>query len=583
MDEQQPKKLKSAVKKTVPVSSPKNWEESISKAKSAAEEKSETQKKQVESIEASMQRIEQKASATHTTKPVVEEKKQDDGESFKSYFNPDAGMKTIENPSYVEPAEEAAKREKCIADKNNDASAYIHEIIGADDAITKATEYIEQERKNDKGLTLDELNEKRESNPELKRLYEWAANLRGALEDNELFGQQKQLLINMIDALNRHDQYLKELDQKLSIVKINTKLDGKPKLYKGEEAIQLINNRYRGVYRIQLHNSGFWIKVVPLSPANLDAWMQEVDFHYKQIGRLIGGHFYLGLGIYLKEKLADLLRLTVVDSNLQNWREGSTLVDMISLQDYETICWAYATIMHKDGITISTICTNPECQHVNKQQYVDLARCSFINPAVYTKEAITFMMEGCAPGVIRTKEALQNYRTKLLKNTRLINFNETDQLELRDPSLGQYIRTGMKVMGELIAAVNGGSGDDKKPSIDDEKSRRETANRLSMMLSPWVSRVICKDPSGNVQAVIEDQKAITDLLETIIGEKDDIISNIEQFITESKVSFYGFINAKCPKCGKQLDILKDNIAPIDTEYILFCLSYLKLEQIGRTA
>ena len=141
----------------------------------------------------------------------------------------------------------------------------------------------------------------------------------------------------------------------------------------------------------------------------------------------------------------------------------------------------------------------------------------------------------------------------------------------------------MKVMGELIAVVNGGSGDDKKPSIDDEKSRRETANRLSMMLSPWVSRVICKDPSGNVQAVIEDQKAITDLLETIIGEKDDIISNIEQFITESKVSFYGFINAKCPKCGKQLDILKDNIAPIDTEYILFCLSYLKLEQIGRTA
>lgn len=575
MDEQ-PKKLKSTVKKTT--ATPKNWDESITKAKETAAKKAENAKAVEKNIEASMQRIEQKAASTPS---APEEVKDDD--TFKSYFSDDAGMKTIENTPYVETPEESARREKCLADKNNDASEYIHDIIGADDAITKATEYIEQERKNDHGLTRAELNEKIESNPELKQLYEWAANLRGALEDNEMFGQQKHLLISMIDALNRHDQYLKELDQKLTIAKISAKLDGKPKLYKGDEAIQLINNRYRGVYRVNLHNSGFWIKIVPMSPANLDAWMQEIDFQYKQIGRLIGGHFYLGLGVYLKEKLADLLRLTTIDSNLQNWKEGSTLIDSISLQDYETICWAYATIMHRDGITISTVCTNPECKHTNRQQFVDLARCSYINPAVYTKEAITFMIEGCAPGVIRTKEALQNYRTKLLKNVRLINFNETDQLELRDPSLGQYIRTGMKVMGELIAAVNGGDSDNKKPSIDDDKARRETANRLSMMLSPWIARVICKDQAGNVQAVIEDQKAITDLLETIIGEKDDIISNIEQFITESKVAFYGFINAKCPKCGKQLDLLKDNIDPIDTEYILFCLSYLKLEQIGRTA
>ena len=238
--------------------------------------------------------------------------------------------------------------------------------------------------------------------------------------------------------------------------------------------------------------------------------------------------------------------------------------------------------MHRDGIQISTVCTNPECQTTNKQQYVDLARCSFINPAVYSKEAITFMLEGSAPGVIRTKEALQNYRTKLLKNVRLINFNKTDQLELRDPSLGHYIRTGMKVMGELIAAVNGGGGD-KKPSIDDDKSRRETANRLSTMLSPWVARVICKDEAGNVQAIIEDQQAISDLLETVISDQDDFVAQIEQFITESKVSFYGFINAKCPKCGKQMDLLKENIAPLDMEYVLFCLSYLKLEQIGRNA
>ena len=562
------KKLKSDIKKTT-----KSWDESIAKAKQEAEQTKAQVDQTEQDVEASMKRLE--AKQAEQKKP--EAKTEDDG-TFKSYFSEEAGMKTIENPPY-QPSEKELEREKrCAADKSNDASNYIHEILGADDAIRKATEFIEKERSNLSGMTREQISE----NPELQKLYEWSSQLRGALEDNEMFGQQKHLLLSMIDALNRHDVYLKELDEKLNISKVTMKLDGKPKLYKGEDAVQLINNRYRGIYKVHLHNSGFWIKIVPLSPSNMDAWMQEVDFNYKQIGRLIGGHFYLGLGVYLKDKLADLLRLTVTDSNLQNWKDGSTLVDSISLQDYETICWAYATAMHRDGIQISTVCTNPECQTTNKQQYVDLARCSFINPAVYSKEAITFMLEGSAPGVIRTREALQNYRTKLLKNVRLINFNKTDQLELRDPSLGHYIRTGMKVMGELIAAVNGGGGD-KKPSIDDDKSRRETANRLSTMLSPWVARVICKDEAGNVQAIIEDQQAISDLLETVISDQDDFVAQIEQFITESKVSFYGFINAKCPKCGKQMDLLKENIAPLDMEYVLFCLSYLKLEQIGRNA
>lgn len=565
----QPTKLKPAKKTT------KEWSDSIAKAKAEKETKEEVVKTEEQAAEESMKRIEQKQQEQKQTETPVKEEKKDE-EEFQSYFHPDAGMKTIENQPYEESEETKARREKCLADKNNDASGYIHEVLGANDSAEKAIEFIKNERENNRDTTREEI----DSNPELKKLYEWAGNLRGALEDAEMFGQQKRLLVSMIDALNRHDVYLKELDQKLSIAKINSKLEGKPKLYKGEDAIQLINNRYRGVYKVQLHNSGFWIKIVPLSPSNMDAWMQEIDFNYKQIGRLVGGHFYLGLGVYLKEKLADLLRLTVVDSNLQNWREGSTLVDMISLQDYETICWAYSTVMHRDGIQISAVCTNPECQFTNTQQFVDLARCSFINPAAYTKEAMAFMMEGSAPGVIRTKEALDNYRIKILKNTRLVNFNETDQLELRDPSLGQYIRTGMKVMGELIAAVNGG-GDSKKPTIDDDKARRETANRLSTMLSPWVSRVICKDESGNVEAVIEDQKAITDLIETIMVERNDLIANIERFITESRVSFYGFVNAKCPKCGKQMDLLKDNITPLDMEYILFCLSYLKLEQIGR--
>ena len=91
-----------------------------------------------------------------------------------------------------------------------------------------------------------------------------------------------------------------------------------------------------------------------------------------------------------------------------------------------------------------------------------------------------------------------------------------------------------------------------------------------------------KDESNNVVAVIEDQDAISYQLETVMAEQNDFTKKMEEFITNSKASFCAYIGNQCPKCGKQPDLLKDNFDPLDMEYILFCLSYLKLDQIGQT-
>ena len=80
--------------------------------------------------------------------------------------------------------------------------------------------------------------------------------------------------------------------------------------------------------------------------------------------------------------------------------------------------------------------------------------------------------------------------------------------------------------------------------------------------------------------IIDDREAITNTLETSMNDEHEVIKHIEEFITLSKASFYTAFSLRCPRCGHQPNLLKDNLAPLDVEYVLFCLSYLKLEQIG---
>lgn len=555
MADQKPTKLKNNIKKP---EQNKEWEEKIQAAK---------EKKAQE---------EAPVAETAPVAPPVEEKKPEpkkkENEKFGSYFSDDVGSHHIDNPPYVPTEEEKQREENYFTKKDGDASALLHDLLGCGDDIEAASRVVQDARNEHK-------DEDFSSNPELKELADWANNIRLALQDNETFGNQKRLLASMIDALNRHDIMLQQLDRKLSISKITTDLTGKPRIYKGNEAIQLINNRYKGVYKVHLPNSGFWIKLTPMTPAQMDAWIHEVDYGYKQLGRLIGGHFYLGFGVYLKQKLADLLVSgIVVDSNLTNWKEGNTLIDSISINDYDTLCWAFSTMMHRNGITIATTCTNPDCKYHSSEQFVDLARCIYTNPQALTKEATEYLIAGGAPGVMRTKEQLKDYRLKLMKNRKFITFNDHDQLELVEPTLGEYIRTGMKVLAKLAASVKDGNLD-----ITDQEIQRQTAYQLSTMFSPWVRSVVLKNEKGDVQAIIDDPEVIPYQLETVMADNDNnFIPQLEEFMTNSKATFFVYVNAKCPKCGKQPDLLKGNLTTLDMEYVLFCLSYLKLGQIGTT-
>ena len=496
----------------------------------------------------------------------------DNVDDFPSYWDKNVGMDRLEGVPDTPPSEEEQVRAgKIVGQEKNDASKVIAMHLGSENELVKAFEVIRSYTEQYKNFTQEDL----DANPELKATVEWWSKLK-TIVDASMHTDQQNLMMQMIDALNKHSHYLEKLDKKLGISKMSSDLGsgGQPKLLSGEAAMQLVQDRYRGLYRVLLHNSGFWIKIMPPRSRDIREWLDEVDFERKQFGRIIGGHFHLGSNIFLKQKLADLVKMTVVDSNLEDWRSGSNLVDSISIHDYDTLCWAYSTMIYKDGVSISTVCVNPDCKNHNKAQFMDLARLSYINPDVYTKEAMQFMIEGTAPGVIRKQKDLKYYKENLLKNVRIVTSKNKDQYELKDPSLGEFIRIGTEFLGKLGSYVKDGDTDSYTTAL-----RKMAMFHLSKMYSAWISKIIINNDNGTIAGIITDKAAITASLESLVEDDKNIVKEIEDFITNSKVSYYTATSLRCPKCGHQPNLLKDNIFPLDVEYVLFCLFYLRLEQV----
>lgn len=392
--------------------------------------------------------------------------------------------------------------------------------------------------------------------------------------------RQQRLLTKFVQELNKHTDELNKLKQcikelGLSKVKPSVPTSKEPKVLTGDAALAAVISRTKGVYRIPLYNSGFQISVKPPSLTDLDAFIREVNVDVQEFGRVLGSHYHLVFNIWIKRKLMDLVCDNIISSNFDEFRSRSALMEAISLHDYETIAWAFCTMMYSDGINIGVYCTNPDCRHKDEHQFVDLARCCYINHDVLTKDALSWMLEGLTTNVTRTIKDLEYYRTKVLKSGQKVITDKSgdNNYTLEVPSMARYFAIGTEVFNNIVETVHG-----EKNMSKQELSNAITYN-LYKMLTPWVAKLSMMD-KGVTQFITSDSKAIMESLDVGYGETADIYGQFEEFIKDTRVAYFGAISLKCPVCGKVPNFTKDNMLLFDMEQVFFGLSYLRLGRIG---
>lgn len=517
----------------------------------------------------------QPAPAAPVQEAPAPEPAKDQEDPIKTFLNPDVGNVRVEgNPPHEPTEEEKTRAARVKPETDHDVSRVVSIPLGSDTDVRDAFEHIMEVLApyQEQLKTAEGRKELIENDQTVKDILTWMQELKTTTESS-LSTDQAKLLLGMVDAVQRHGGKLVPTNPGATIAKIEDSVVSKssgPQVLTGRDAITFLNSRYRGIYKVYLHNSGFHIRLLPMTNAELDAWRHEVDYEKDQLGRIIGGHFHLGYDIFIKKKLMELVRLCTVESNLQGWDVGNTLEENISVHDYDTLCWAFCTMMHPQGILFTTVCTNPNCQRTSPEQYMDLARMSYINPDVYNEQALSVVMKGepTTPALLKT------YRETILKTVQKVPLKGNDYLVLQAPTMSRYLKVGTDLLAKLASKVKDGN-----LSVDSEEVERFSVFHLSKMLSPWIKSVVMVDDPGKDPKVIDNPEAIQEVLPTWMEIDDKLMDKIEEFITRTKVSYYLKVNLRCPHCGRQLDLTKDNLYPVDMQELLFLLSYWKMAPV----
>ena len=463
-------------------------------------------------------------------------------------------------------SEEEQKKHQEIAEKNN-VSNRVFTDNGSDEDLGNLMETLDKEDARTE--------EAKEENP---------SPALTTLVLCEQIGQrtrQQRMMNRFIKELgaekNQHFKEMTETDLKLS--KINphpAKGDpGTTVKLKGAAARLAVISRTQGLYRIMLYNSGFWITVHTLSVADAAAFVHEVDADFQELGRIIGGQFHLVLGAYLKNKVMEILPNLVISSNLEGFEDPSVLGEAISIHDYDTILWGICCSMYRDGIGIGVHCTNPECRHIDQNQYVDLTRACYINPEVFNEEAMVWMRDTRS---VRTLEDCVRYRNNILKSVRELELEPGTLITLKVPSLQFFANKSIELVGKMQAAIY------KSRNQKTQELKDQMTIHFYKMLAPWVSKIVylSKDDT-HPNTLIEDYDAISTALEIQSSNRDNpFYEKIEAYIRDTKCSIYTLTSLECPKCHKKPNLNSDGVFPLDVEYLFFGLSCRKLEQTGMT-
>lgn len=460
-------------------------------------------------------------------------------------------------------SEDLANKHAEIAKKNN-ASGIIFVNLGNDEDFEAA-------------ITREFDDDVRPDSEKTRNPSDYATGMSMIREYGQRTPQQTLLKEWITHLLEKNPEALKAVTDKLRVNKILPKIGNGsgPKRLSGQAAKAAVISRMKGMFRIQLYNSGFWIDICPPSLVDVDNWMQEVDQEFKELGRCLGGHAYTCLDIFLKKKLCEIIPGLIQRSNYENWEDKDALMKQVSFHDYDTLLWGLCCSMYRDGIGIGIYCTNPDCRNIDTSQYLDLARLCYLNTEKFPPKAIEWMTSNAYNiSKMLTDEDLADYR-KLLGFSKTVSVeNGTNVYELTVPSIVEFVNRGAALVGKITALTNG------EKSVKSDIVGNQLAFHFYNMLLPWIKSLSMNDADGNLIYQIEDPDAIYESLDINTVDDESFYKSVVSFIEETKLSFYAAHTLECPKCGKKAEFDKDNMFPLDLQYVFFGLCCLQMNQTG---
>lgn len=340
--------------------------------------------------------------------------------------------------------------------------------------------------------------------------------------------------------------------------------DGVRQKLTGREAKLAVLARAKGLRKVHLLNSGFWVTIRPPRIAELSQWYADVSMETKDFGRLLGGHVFMFSDVLLRRKFMEVFPGLVVDSNLENWRAPERLAKMISIQDFDTIVWACCTLIYKEAITVNVHCTNEDCQYVAENYKVDIDKIRFTNLDAIPEEAYSYLSKQLVSMDKVSSAQIKQYHKLLGFNKDYVLGDVTYKLHV--PSIFKFIECGAEFIKQIMESLKG--VDD---GFDGELEREVRVNIAKTYL-PWVSRIVTPEFET------DDPEAIAVQMEQDVLSDRSLSDEILNYQYSTKLSYFCYTMLECPKCHKTPSAVLTDYYPLDPTYLFF---YLFSRQLGQ--
>lgn len=304
--------------------------------------------------------------------------------------------------------------------------------------------------------------------------------------------------------------------------------------------------------RWPLYRTGIWINIRPASLTYLAEIDRSLSFDRAQIGLDTAGLFNSNDSLIFDDKLVDAALRLVTYCNVQV-NSVMDLRDIIAKADIPSLIAAMAAATFADGAGASVTCTDHGCRNSDMFD-MDLRRMSWVDTTRFSPEQIALMDE---PNTVHTLEQVREYQAGFARDEEGKYEFKGRTFHFHNGSAGEYFELGHQWIAQINRALSEALGE---AEIDNGKRARvvqsiltaETLCRYAHYIKSIT--VPSKDVDKNdIIVTIDDPATIRDILKMLISDEDGadgLFAAIEDYIVQTEITIFGYLNYACTKCGK---------------------------------
>lgn len=340
----------------------------------------------------------------------------------------------------------------------------------------------------------------------------------------------------------------------------------------GQAAVINTMARLNPFEKIYLPHSGFHIVLRNLEAIEIKNILDSVDEQQREVGRSLGGYYFLLDDLFFLQKTAELLKASVIDSNLQDWQEDNRLLQAINITDHDTILAGYCSAMYKKGVKYKFLCPELSCNY-SETKLTDFNKFKRIDYTRFPKEALEILF---SPDEF-TRERYLKYQ-ELIGAKKVINVDETKKLHLKVPSIFTFLKFGSVIVSAIINQLYTQTKHSPEVQLKDLRNIYYWKNFIS-----WIEKLVflkeTPDEDGNIiDFETTEPDAIDKVLESNIWEDNPNRQSLLDFFSEAKVVHFAYLGDTCPSCGKTPDPDTNGLIPIDVSDFFFNLCLYRLRR-----